>query len=42
MEEGEFRRARELVASAPEHYLEALAWTNETARHLLEGNGTAR
>jgi c-di-GMP phosphodiesterase len=41
MEEGKFRRARELVAGAPEHYLEALAWTNETARHLLEGSGAA-
>ncbi|HEY1711673.1 MAG TPA: HDOD domain-containing protein [Solirubrobacteraceae bacterium] len=38
MEEGEFRRARGLVPSAPEHYLEALAWTNETARHLLDGD----
>jgi c-di-GMP phosphodiesterase len=41
MEEGEFRRARELVGTAPEHYLEAVAWSNETARHLLEGNGLA-
>jgi EAL and modified HD-GYP domain-containing signal transduction protein len=41
MEEGEFRRARELVASAPEHYLEALAWTNETAHHLLDGDHAA-
>jgi EAL and modified HD-GYP domain-containing signal transduction protein len=38
MEEGEFRRARNLVPSAPEHYLEALAWTNDTARHLLDGD----
>jgi c-di-GMP phosphodiesterase len=38
MEEGEFRRARRLVPSAPEHYLEALAWTNETARHLLDAD----
>jgi hypothetical protein len=37
MEEGEFRRARQLVSSAPEHYLEALAWTNRTA-HLLDGD----
>ncbi len=37
MEVGEFRRARRLVPSAPEHYLEALAWTNETARHLVGG-----
>jgi EAL and modified HD-GYP domain-containing signal transduction protein len=41
MEEGEFRRARGLVPSAPEHYLEALAWTNETARHLLDGDQAA-
>jgi EAL and modified HD-GYP domain-containing signal transduction protein len=38
MEEGEFRRARGLVATAPEHYLDALAWTNETAQHLLDGD----
>jgi c-di-GMP phosphodiesterase len=38
METGEFRRARALVASAPEHYLEAVAWSNETARHLLDGD----
>ena len=37
MEEGEFRRARQLVSSAPEHYLEALAWTNRTA-HFLDGD----
>ena len=37
MEEGEFRRARALAASAPEHYLDALAWSNETAKHLLDG-----
>ena len=36
IEEGEFRRARALVPSAPEHYLDALAWTNETAKHLLD------
>jgi c-di-GMP-related signal transduction protein len=36
MEEGEFRRARALAASAPEHYLDALAWSNETAKHLLD------
>ncbi|HXD63189.1 MAG TPA: HDOD domain-containing protein [Solirubrobacteraceae bacterium] len=41
MEEGEFRRARRVVPSAPEHYLEALAWTNETARHLLDGDHAA-
>lgn len=38
MEAGEFRRARALVANAPEHYLEALAWSNETAKHLLDGD----
>jgi EAL and modified HD-GYP domain-containing signal transduction protein len=38
MEEGEFRRARLLVAGASEHYLEALAWTNDTAKHLLDGD----
>jgi EAL and modified HD-GYP domain-containing signal transduction protein len=38
MEEGEFRRARQLVAGAPERYLEAVAWTNETAQHLLDGD----
>jgi c-di-GMP phosphodiesterase len=36
MEEGEFRRARQLVDGAPERYLEAVAWTNETAGHLLD------
>jgi EAL and modified HD-GYP domain-containing signal transduction protein len=36
MEEGKFRDAQQLVASAPEHYLEALAWTNETAHYLLD------
>ncbi len=41
MEEGEFSRARRIVPSAPEHYLEALAWTNETARHLLDGDHAA-
>jgi EAL and modified HD-GYP domain-containing signal transduction protein len=41
MEEGEFRRARGLVPSAPERYLDALAWTNETARHLLDGDAPA-
>ena len=41
MEVGEFRRARRLVPSAPEHYLEALAWTNETARHLADGDAPA-
>ncbi|HEY1567422.1 MAG TPA: HDOD domain-containing protein [Solirubrobacteraceae bacterium] len=41
MEEGEFRRARTLVARAPEHYLEALAWTNETAQHLVDGDQAA-
>jgi c-di-GMP phosphodiesterase len=41
MEEGEFGRARQLVSTAPEHYLEALAWTNETAHHLLDGDRVA-
>ena len=41
MEEGEFRRARTLVATAPDHYLEALAWTNETAQHLMDGEHAA-
>jgi len=41
MEEGEFRRARALVPAAPEHYLEALAWTNATAQHLLDGDHSA-
>jgi EAL and modified HD-GYP domain-containing signal transduction protein len=41
IEEGEFRRARLLVPSAPEHYLEAVAWTNETAGHLLDGDHAA-
>ena len=41
MEEGEFSRARRIVPGAPEHYLEALAWTNETARHLLDGDHAA-
>jgi c-di-GMP phosphodiesterase len=38
IEEGEFRRARTLVPGAPELYLDALAWTNETAKHLLDGD----
>jgi EAL and modified HD-GYP domain-containing signal transduction protein len=41
MELGEFRRARLEVPSAPEHYLEAIAWTNETARHLSDGDAPA-
>jgi EAL and modified HD-GYP domain-containing signal transduction protein len=41
MEEGEFRRARQLVVSAPEHYLQALAWTNEIAHHLVDGDRAA-
>ncbi|MGZ4165829.1 MAG: EAL and HDOD domain-containing protein [Solirubrobacteraceae bacterium] len=36
MEAGEFSRARRLVPNASEHYLDAVAWTNETARHLLD------
>ena len=39
MEAGAFRRARRLVDNAPEHYLEAVAWSNETARHLVDGDG---
>ncbi|MGH2896087.1 MAG: EAL and HDOD domain-containing protein [Solirubrobacteraceae bacterium] len=41
MEEGEFGRAQRLVASAPQNYLDALAWTNETANHLLDGDRLA-
>jgi EAL and modified HD-GYP domain-containing signal transduction protein len=41
MEEGEFERARQIVSAAPEHYLEALAWTNETSHHLLDGDQAA-
>ena len=37
MEVGEFTRARQLVPAASQHYLDALAWTNETSRHVLEG-----
>jgi c-di-GMP phosphodiesterase len=38
MEAGEFRLARQLAAAAPERYLEALAWSSETARHLVDGD----
>jgi len=38
MEAGEFGLARQLAAAAPERYLEALAWSNETARHLVDGD----
>ncbi len=38
METGDFAGARELVADAPDHYLDAVAWTNETARHLLDAD----
>jgi c-di-GMP phosphodiesterase len=41
MEAGAFRRARDLVPNAPEHYLEAVAWSNETARHLVDGAAPA-
>ncbi len=41
MEAGEFRRARSIVVNAPEHYLKAVAWSNETARHLLNGDQPA-
>jgi EAL and modified HD-GYP domain-containing signal transduction protein len=36
METGQFSRARRLLRDAPEHYLDAVAWTNETARNLLD------
>jgi c-di-GMP phosphodiesterase len=38
MEVGEFARARQLVRDASEHYLEALAWTNETVHHVVDGD----
>ena len=41
MEAGAFRRARRIVPNAPEHYLEAIAWSNETARHLVDGDASA-
>jgi len=41
MEAGAFTRAGGLVRRAPEHYLEAVAWTNETARHVLDGDPVA-
>jgi EAL and modified HD-GYP domain-containing signal transduction protein len=34
LESGEFARARGLVPAAPDHYLEAVAWTTEAARYL--------
>jgi EAL and modified HD-GYP domain-containing signal transduction protein len=34
LESGEFARARRLVPAAPDHYLEAVAWTTEAAHHL--------
>jgi c-di-GMP phosphodiesterase len=34
LESGDFGRARLVVPAAPDHYLEAVAWTTETARHL--------
>ena len=39
MEAGEFRRAQGIVAAAPEHYLDAVAWSNETSRNLLDADG---
>ena len=41
MEAGEFSRAGRLVRWAPEHYLDSVAWTNETARHLLDSQPAA-
>jgi EAL and modified HD-GYP domain-containing signal transduction protein len=41
MEAGEFRRAQSIVHNAPEHYLEAVAWSDETSRHLLDGHQSA-
>jgi c-di-GMP phosphodiesterase len=41
MEAGAFARAARLVRHAPEHYLEAVAWTNETSRHLLDSEPVA-
>jgi c-di-GMP phosphodiesterase len=34
LESGEFGRARQVVPEAPDHYLAAVAWTTETARHV--------
>ena len=34
LESGEFARARALVPAAPDHYVEAVAWTTEAARYL--------
>ena len=41
MEAGEFSRAQRLVRGAAEHYLGAVAWTNETAKHMLDGDQAA-
>jgi EAL and modified HD-GYP domain-containing signal transduction protein len=41
MEAGAFGQARRLVENAAEHYLEAVAWSNETARHLMDGDAPA-
>lgn len=34
-------RPRQLAGDAPEHYHDAVAWTNETARHLLDTDASA-
>ena len=41
MEAGRFGRAGRIVPRAPGHYLDAVAWTNETARHLLDADPVA-
>ncbi len=41
MEAGEFRRARDIVVRAPEHYLAAVAWSGETSSQLLDGDAAA-
>jgi EAL and modified HD-GYP domain-containing signal transduction protein len=41
METGDFGRAQRLVPGASEHYLDAVAWTNETARHMLDADHAA-
>jgi c-di-GMP phosphodiesterase len=41
MEAGDFSRAQRLVPGAAEHYVDAVAWTNETARHMLDADHAA-
>jgi EAL and modified HD-GYP domain-containing signal transduction protein len=41
IERGEFARARQLVRGASRHYLDAVAWTNETSRSVLERDAVA-